>query len=137
MPADPSVGPTIWVRFSKGGLEIEGAKEALFWLANAVSGPPARSDLRRDSTEEAHPYSVFLNRLAVEESGTKLEIRRHEDCLRISGTKQHRQAFAEVLRDLAAGAIQGGSQHLHVEYYPDHSYLSESSDPVVVSKTKG
>jgi hypothetical protein len=50
----------------------------------------------------------------------------------ISGDLAYLSVLADNLRQMAA-ADDGG--HLHIDYHPDHSYLAESSLPLVVSRS--
>ncbi len=91
------------------------------------------------------PYDGVLKKLRAEiTDDDKLLVKCTETTLEIRGTKEHMRKLAhnvhvparETLEmDLPKGGIPRHS-HIHVEWYPNHFYLDENSDPLVVTANK-
>jgi hypothetical protein len=70
-----------------------------------------------------------------------LSIRRDDDCLvtvlhapsalLVSGGDSLLKVLAEDIDGLLSGPA---SEHLHIDYYPDHYYLAEGSEPILITR---
>lgn len=109
-------------------VEVEGSSTDLHHLALTM----------RNASDQATLVSVasigrdHVDGISLRESETLVQISRLTGFLLIEGTK-------ERLNDLAANidyvaAAEPGSDHLHVEHYEGHPYLSAGSIPLVVSR---
>lgn len=121
------------VFYSNSGVEVFGGVMALHNFADAVvSGESIRLRNSRPSTRQGG--SVALKELAVIGSLDKVYLRVENDKLRVGGDLQGRSHFAKSIRSFAEGQIAGAANHLHLEYYPDHPWISEESLPVILHK---
>ena len=77
------------------------------------------------------PYSKFLEKIRVKvipESFVNIEV--NDSSLLIQGSTEKLSLFAEVVGDF--GKDGGGNDHLHIEYYDGHFYLSPKSTSLVI-----
>ncbi len=114
-----------------GEVDLKASAEELIALAGAV----ARGTGRVDST--ATRDSGGLAGIQVVQSsgpGVRIDLDTGRNVLVISGDQGSRRLLAENLHDLAT--VEDG-YHLHIDYFPDHSYLAEGSMSLVVSSPRG
>jgi hypothetical protein len=136
--------PSVTGAFSNSGdLELRGDPGGLRKIAQLMTGSVAsrtRVQLGKPLTEPK-PYDGYLASLDIEilkENGRGIQITRKGDVLAISGIANMMGILADNFRLLSERLEQSGEteEHIHLEYHPDHYYLAESSEPVVIVATK-
>lgn len=128
---------------NSGDLELRGDTNALRKIAQLMSGPAGsrtRVQLGKPA-QEPKPYDGFLAWLDIrilKENGSGIHVSRSGDALVISGIANMMGILADNVRLLSERLEQSGEteEHIHLEYHPDHYYLAESSEPLVVVATK-
>jgi hypothetical protein len=119
-----------------GEFDVAATRQRLMQIAEKLdvgNGEVGAVDLPDASPFETCLLSLKTRRLPsggaifrVDPGKRELSIEGGEDALRLLG---------DNLRDLATDGDDG--EHLHIEYFPDHSYLDESSLPAVVQVVPG
>jgi hypothetical protein len=84
-------------------------------------------------TGSPSPYSRFFRQIELRNNPGKvvLAVAPDRETLIIAGDRWALEIFGENIKSVARGAE--GDYHLHVEYFEGHYYLSEESEPLVVS----
>jgi hypothetical protein len=83
--------------------------------------------------EPPNPYERWLDSIAIEpELVPQVVIARLGSQLVLRGGRRSLHVLADNVESFAQTAY-GQNSHIHIEYYPGHFYLRESSVPVVVS----
>src|SRR5215217_7189566 len=124
-----------------GDLELGGSAQGLLSLAERlIRNRETQFDLALSTSGvDPTPYDGVLSRLSVKiRSEQPLYIGRTGTTLRIEGSQRTLETFASNLESLAR---QGSEQHpmgtarvhLHLDYYPGHYFLDESSEPIVIA----
>jgi hypothetical protein len=122
-------------------IEITGNGSVLVELAELLTsakGSVIRT-LTVPSQELAAPYDGFLSQLrrdVRDESDEKLLVKRRDNELYICGPPEALELFAQNIRFLAEDKSQFSGNHLHVEYYPDHFFLSSASDGLIFERSE-
>jgi hypothetical protein len=75
------------------------------------------------------PYPEMIESLVVGRTEGKILIERTANACRVSGSAQALLLLADNIDALAADEI---GTHLHLEYHPDHYYLDETAEPIVL-----
>ena len=77
------------------------------------------------------PYENFLNGVIIQQTKDKLTTIQivENNFLEISGAVSSLEIFSDNLKTLSENPDW---VHLHIEYYPEHPYLSEESLPIVL-----
>ena len=119
-------------RYSRNtGFELEGPAPALVALADLLedsSEPSCRfAGVPRPAGPE--PYEELVDGLIVQRTGGPVRIEKDGADLRLTGDPERLHLLAENLRFLAA---DDGSDHLHLEYHPDHFFLDPSAEPLIL-----
>ncbi|RJQ70244.1 hypothetical protein D5S17_29495 [Pseudonocardiaceae bacterium YIM PH 21723] len=115
-----------------GELEISGDRAELGELAGVLSR--GYGELQGEAVDDLKPYdrSLGLVRVVVRErEGVSLEVLEDEETLLIAGTREGLAILGKNVKGLSVSGGQG--EHLHIEYFPGHFYLTEDSLPVVVT----
>jgi len=122
------------------GYSLEGSPEALVTLADALeseSGGRFDFDPRVRPAEGPQPYDEFVDGLVLIPGEGAVRIEKQGRLIEVSGAPDKLGILADNIRDLALGSIPGNSEHMHIEYHPDHYFLDESAEPVMVERTSG
>lgn len=122
-----------------GDIELRGDSAALLRIAELFAGkmgPHVRVSLRPPQAPPV-PYDGFLLFLSIEiqsSVGVLVKISREGDTLRVVGSGDMMSILADNVRFLVDDAKRSDAKekHLHVEYHPDHYYLANSSQPLVL-----
>lgn len=114
-------------------IDLEGSPEALRELAKLVRSAVAVTIDLAPVSGRRDPYEGYLRKVIIQPDELKVRVRRNDDRLIISGTASARDIFADNL--LYAAETHQMGEHGHVDYYPDHYYLAEGSEPLVISQT--
>jgi hypothetical protein len=127
------VDMSLVVRYSPSTQElaISASRAALAWVAGLVEA--GAGEVAADGLADAAPYEVCLTRLrirTVPAGGVVLSVSAEAREVLVEGEAEGLRVLGENLRALAAEADYG--DHLHIEYFPEHFYLDESSVPAVV-----
>jgi len=136
-------GPTLKVvgRYEvSGGVELEGTLDEVSRLAVAIRGDRHGNYTLEHAAVSAAPYDGLLRELVVEPADGQIMVTRIGDSLRIEGSREKLHVLAENVEALvnscrgdAETETSASSRHMHFEYYPDHVYLRQGSQPLVVS----
>ena len=115
---------------STGELEIRADGPGLVALATRLI---SAGYLQLDGVDDPWPYDHSLDRIEVVVGPERLTITSLDDrrVLRFSGTADRLAILAANMRDLASTGSAG--DHLHIEWFPEHYYLSEDSEALVIS----
>lgn len=98
------------------------------------NAPPLSFELCAPTTPPA-PYDDSLEELAFKAGDGLLNMEIIGKALVISGSDKNIQVLSDDIQWLIE-QIEGGADlgnHLHVDYYPDHSYLASSNVSLVIS----
>lgn len=118
---------------STSELELRGDGPDLGALATRLTTSTGPGYLQLDEVDDPWPYERALDRIEVVVSPEWLTITCLDERgeLRISGTADRMAILAANVRDLASTGSTG--DHLHIEWFPEHFYLSEDSEALVIS----
>ena len=111
-------------------LELRGTAAELTHLAGLLISGSGSVDL--DRVDDPSPYSRSLSRVDVVHAAGPMVV----TCAAGSDVLDIRGDVSQL--NLLAANIQGfadegdSTNHLHIDYFPDHDYLGESSEPLVV-----
>jgi hypothetical protein len=116
----------------RSGFAVSGDRIALNGLARILRGDASAdaAEVLLQPGSEAAPYEEFMSKLVVRHDSGRVSVTKKLDEVLITGSPQHLRLLAENIEALADDAE--GDRHLHVEYYPDHFYLDQSSEPLVI-----
>jgi hypothetical protein len=122
---------------NNGNLEIAGGSAALIQLAELLILDVHIQDIwiHIPQDKPSTPYDGFLKQIKILSTDSYIVIRREENVLYISGSKNNLALLSEDIKMLAHQIDQYSTipNHSHIEYHPDHSYLDPSSLPMVIS----
>lgn len=116
-----------------GEMEIRGDREQLRGFADKLRSCEAGRIVLSPAINP-YPYSRSLAQIEFRRNSGKVLISLLDDrqSLRIQGGGE----FLDVLADNIAGlASAAGEGHLHIDHYPDHYYLEEGAESLVISVT--
>lgn len=126
---------------ARGSLELEATKGELQKLVHDIrtlSGSQTY-DLFVSPSASADPYDGFLTQLRIERGHGQVLIYRQEGLLVISGAPGMLQLLADSLDFLVRQQTERSemsgmevSDHIHLEYYPEHFFLHPNSEPLTV-----
>jgi hypothetical protein len=113
-------------------MELRGTAAELADLADLLISGFGSVDL--DHVADPSPYSRSLSRINVVRASGPVAM----TCATGSGELDIRGGHAQL--DLLAANVQGfadgwdgdATSHVHIDYFPGHDYLDESSEPVVI-----
>lgn len=120
-----------------GDIELRGNTPALRKLAEALSAHmlPYTIALDIPPKERIAPYDHFLTTIHITHNDGMVNISRIESTLEIVGSKEKLSVLSENLTWLSNNPdldTEKGT-HLHIEYFPGHYYLTESSLPIIIA----
>jgi hypothetical protein len=114
-------------------LELRGTVAELTDLAGLLVSGSGSVDL--DHVDDPSPYSRSLSGVNVVRASGPVVI----TCAAGSDEMEIRGGSSQL--DLLAANVQGfadegdAASHLHIDYFPGHDYLNESSEPLVIGLT--
>jgi hypothetical protein len=120
--------PEIEIREQTVGFELAAPAEALLQLADAFSGEVRSIEVTPDDGSTL-VVGVTTGPVTLSHEGPRVEI---------SGGRNELDGFAAYLRSVVAtrpARPRSIRYHAHLEYYPEHPWLSANSVPVVVTLT--
>jgi len=122
-------------RFGSSGIDLEGTSASLIELAERVQRSEGHETLELSiPSAPASPYSGYLRSLQIEIGEGSVQILRDHDRLYIKGTPEKIEILAENIASLASQKSSYSVEHLHIEYFPGHFYLTEGSEPLVLTR---
>jgi hypothetical protein len=121
----------IYANCSDGEIEVFGDAAGLRQLVHFLVGGVPRLEFEVDRTQRNS-----LERIEFREREGQLSIGAENSALVIAGAKNLLRLLAQNIEFLIEDDSPSASDHLHIEYVPDHYYLSEQSIPVVVTKVE-
>ncbi|WP_435877932.1 Imm32 family immunity protein [Streptomyces kurssanovii] len=109
--------------------EISGTRSELLALGQLLRS--GHGELPAATVPNPAPYGRSLSRIGLLRADGKARVALSEDgeSLEIQGDAESLALFADNLEGFALEADQ--DDHLHVEYFPEHDYLAEESQPLV------
>ncbi len=117
-----------------GETELRGSSLGLLSLARLLtSDEPSSAKFRVPDKSSVYPYDAFLHSVSVTRNEQPVTITRENNTLVISGSLDHLSLLADNIIGLATQASDH-TGHLHIDYYPDHFFLSPLSDSLVVER---
>jgi hypothetical protein len=130
-----SVEINIIGRFGNSGIDLEGTAMSLLELAERVQRLRGREtfELSIPSVPPA-PYSGYLRSLQIEVGEGNVHILLDHDRVYITGSAEKMEILAKNIASLASQKSSHSSEHSHIEYFPGHFYLTEGSEPLVLTR---
>jgi hypothetical protein len=129
-------GATLQIRRHDATRETALSGTAAELSALAASMRDGSVSITLDVAGDPAPYSRMLSSLAVARTDGPVVIERREAVLHIRGGAAQLDVLAANIQDFAAEEGDAGS-HLHIEYFPGHGYLDETSEALVVQFLRG
>jgi hypothetical protein len=128
-------------RYGSSGIDLEGAAEDLRHLSRTIQEfVGSETFFLVVPSVPSSPYEGYLKSLRLEQHPGKVCISRDAGAIVISGPPDKLLVLARNIEEAAEGQDPPNSgklrYHSHIEYYPEHFYLSEESEPLVVTKAK-
>jgi len=122
-------------RFGNSGIDLEGTAASLRELSERIGA------IRGHETFELNipsvppsPYSGYLRSLQIDVCEGNVRISRDDDCIYVAGSAGKLAILASNMASLASQKSSFSSEHSHIEYYPGHFYLTEGSEPLVLTR---
>lgn len=114
-----------------GEMELSGSCSDLLALGRDLRR--GSGEILLESVENPSPYSRALTRIKIRQvvGKVKIAVSRGEDALEIEGEEDYLSLLAQNVEGFALEADR--DDHLHVDYFPGHDYLVETSGSVVVA----
>ncbi len=116
---------------TSSGFSIEGMEQGLLSLAAFLRNPAAadrRTLMRADASDG---YDDVIPSMVVIHDADFVRIVRSGEAIIVTGRLDLLAILAENVESIASSAP---GEHLHIDYHPDHYYLREDTEPVVVTK---
>ncbi|MFC5185043.1 hypothetical protein ACFPM5_26990 [Actinomadura harenae] len=115
---------------STGEMELSGTRSELLALAREFRR--GRGEVRIPKVSDPAPYGRSLSRIDFRQASGKVGISSSGDgeVMEVQGGLDSLALLADNIEGFALEADQG--DHLHVDHFPEHDYLAEGSDPLVV-----
>jgi len=122
-------------RYGHDQIELEGDSQSLLWLSEQLmTGKDYILSLSRPKEVNAEPYEVFLKLMRIQVSEGALKISKKGSELQVSGAPKNLTLLAKSVKRLAG---QKNSKlprpHTHIEYFPEHPFLSSSSMALIIA----
>ena len=121
-----------WRYAARSGFEVSGDRAALKILAEVLRRHESgdTSEVALETGFDVASYEESMRGLVVRHDNGRVCIVKDSDKVVINGSPHHLRLLAENIEAVADdGEVD---QHLHIEYYPDHFFLDERSEPLVV-----
>lgn len=114
-------------------MELRGTPAELTRLADLLISGSGSADL--DHVDDPSPYGRSLSRITVVQSSGPIAMTcaAGSDELDIRGGSPQLDLLAANVRGFADEA--DATSHLHIDHFPGHDYLDESSEPLVIGLT--
>jgi hypothetical protein len=111
-------------------LELSGTRSELLALAGDLRS--GRAEVRVESVPDPSPYDRSLSLISIRPADGKVRIGCFEDgaVMEVLGAVESLAVLAENIECLTR---QDDPGHLHVDYHPEHYYLTEGSESLVVT----
>ncbi|MEU6732606.1 hypothetical protein ABZ929_05285 [Streptomyces physcomitrii] len=119
------------VQDGTGEMELAGVREELLALGRALAGPGGEVGLSRPA--DPAPYSSSLEAIRWEDAEGPVIVGVPDGAAyaEINGGRESRRILAANIEDFAREADP--SEHLHLEYFPEHVYLAPESQMLIVA----
>ncbi len=123
---------TMIVRYSDETNELDIEATAADFQELSTKFLEDASTMRCESILSPEPYSQLLESVIVKFSpGQPVELRVIESSLVITGDSQKLSLLSENVANFGVEWLAG--EHIHLEYYEGHHFLSKSSIPTVLT----
>lgn len=125
--------------YELSGVNLEGEGAACGRIAAALvtTVPGAMLAFGIPRARSPQPYDGFLATLTIADPVGPVEIYRGGDALIIRGDLERRAVLPENVRWFADRTVAQGHRtigdHLHIEWYPGHTFLARDALPLVLS----
>lgn len=124
-------------RLGNSGINLEGTASSFLDLSERLR------DIRGHETfvlnvprVSPSPYSGYLRLLQIDVGEGNVHISRDSDLICIAGSADKIGILASNIASVASQKSSVSSIHSHIEYHPGHFYLSEGSEPLVLTRRK-
>jgi|SRR5579875_2834081 len=122
-------------RFGKSGTDLEGTAMSLLEFAEQLQRIRGRETFElRIPLVPPSPYSGYLRLLQIEVGEGNVHVLRDHDRVYIAGSVEKIEILAKNIAGLALQKSSHSSEHSHIEYFPGHFYLTEGSEPLVLTR---
>jgi hypothetical protein len=121
-------------------IELIGTADAWRSLATIIASVSQPENLALYIKEGGpEPFTSFITNMLIIPEGEKVEIKLEDSTLYISGARANLEQLAVSFQWLADNPqpSNGISQHLHIEYVAEPSYLSPLALPIVATVMDG
>jgi hypothetical protein len=115
--------------------ELAGYPKAWQQFAEVMKSDEAEFELLVPPKISPAPYRSFVPKLKISHTNEKVYVKYYKGILSFSGSPAMLGKLAKRAIDLAEYPKKLGNihNHVHFEYYPNHSLISEGSLPVVMT----
>jgi hypothetical protein len=122
-------------RFGNSGSDLEGTGASLLELSERVREITGHETFELKIPKvPPFPHSGYLKSLQIDVSEGKVQIWRDENCIYATGSVEMIAILAKNIAFLATQKNDRSSVHSHIEYFPGHFYLTEGSEPLVLTR---
>ncbi len=116
----------------KSGISIEGTLLAFKEFVEAFSKAEGLYNFQVPKGS-ATPYARFLDQILLENGEGKLKICIKENRVICSGEKRYLDILVDNFLSLTQQNHSKGL-HFHIEYHPDHFFLDEKAEPILLER---
>jgi hypothetical protein len=126
------------VMYDDAVIEVEGNDEALRDFSSKLVSCDEAAEFTLPSPSDSDTRELsYADTLHIVVTTEPLAVSRTNKALQISGSKETLLLLSENicwLTNIAKPTTPAVSDHLHVEYYPDHRFLAEGSLSLIVTR---
>lgn len=117
-----------------GDLELAANIQNLHILSDALNSDRESQSLKLSVPElvPPSPYDGFLDSMLILHTDSFVNIQRNQSAISIIGEKKYLAVMADNIKFLATNAC-GSNSHIHIEYFPESSYLHSLSLSLIIS----
>jgi hypothetical protein len=120
----------------KSSAEVEGSSEDLRDLSRSIKACRGSCSIRLSVPAQLDERGLrYLRNLVIKVESDSLKISEVNEDLHVTGSKEKLDLLADNINWLFESQADGASRgrdHLHIEFYPGHFFLSEDALPLVV-----
>lgn len=110
---------------------VEGSRAALRQLAGLIR-PKSAVTAALDSPPSDSPHGTWLALVSIEPDDNFLLVTTRGGSVVFAGDQRSRDLLAQNI-EAFAGELYDPTGHMHIEYFPEHSYIRRGSAPLVIA----
>jgi hypothetical protein len=115
---------------SDGSVQVSGSRVALRRLAELIKAKEeVKAGLPIPGSDS--PLGTWLGFVSIEPDDNFLLITTRGDSVVVAGDQRSRDLLAQNI-EAFAGELYDPTGHMHIEYFPEHSYIRRGSAPLVI-----